>query len=445
MRIRGFLFLICISVGSCDDRAAGNTNTIISGRILERTDSSSLFIRAYGQELDYSLPIYLDTLETKNDGTFFSTLKLERASEIVIENDNVFLMFYLESQDSIYFEATEGYLPELRNYTGRGSEKLEVFNEINPKFSFQDYKVLDSLEIMNTYLDQLREYQILIDRIKDQFSEDFVNYVTAQMTYANFHFSNVFPWFYADGGRSFSFVDSLVSKSRDDLVKEARHGVQSHDYAEDLLYVVLSRYDTISSKTDFGEYEYYMETVETLELDSAGYEKMKALGFWYFLSQGLAPQIKNDLEAYLVHNISYREVLTAELDAWMKLAPGNPAPNFSAIDNHGNPFQLSDLKGAVIYMDVWATWCAPCIEEFEYSKALRKRLSDYAEVEFLYVSIDDNKERWHAFLGRNLDLQGTHVLSQGDLDSQMAKKYKINGIPRYIIILSLTEAEKLCS
>ena len=47
---------------------------------------------------------------------------------------------------------------------------------------------------------------------------------------------------------------------------------------------------------------------------------------------------------------------------------------------------------------VWATWCGPCIAEFPHSKALKRQFEDKEEIAFLYVSVDNDEEKWRAFL-----------------------------------------------
>jgi thiol-disulfide isomerase/thioredoxin len=130
----------------------------------------------------------------------------------------------------------------------------------------------------------------------------------------------------------------------------------------------------------------------------------------------------------------YNKILTAQFEEWSALSAGKPAPDFTATHVDGKPFKLSDLKGKVVYIDIWATWCGPCRAEFPYAKDIKKHYKKNDDIVFLYVSVDEEKETWLKYLKENPDFEGLQVNDPGNFDSVIAKTYKVNGIPRYIII-----------
>ena len=67
--------------------------------------------------------------------------------------------------------------------------------------------------------------------------------------------------------------------------------------------------------------------------------------------------------------------------------PGASAPDFNFKDINGKSISMNDLKGKYIYIDVWATWCGPCIREIPASKKMEKLYRD-KNIEFVYISID---------------------------------------------------------
>ena len=73
-----------------------------------------------------------------------------------------------------------------------------------------------------------------------------------------------------------------------------------------------------------------------------------------------------------------------------KFAPvevGTAAPDFVAQDLEGNPVSLSDLRGEVVLLNIWATWCAPCREEMPAMQRLYEELGDDG-LHIVAVSID---------------------------------------------------------
>ncbi len=137
----------------------------------------------------------------------------------------------------------------------------------------------------------------------------------------------------------------------------------------------------------------------------------------------------------------FQKELDEILDEYATLKPGAIAKDFEMVSPEGQKFRLSDFKGKLVYIDVWATWCVPCREEFKFSKALSTRYAGREDLIFMYVSMDNDAEVWRRFLQGNPDLKGVHGLQQApeDFDPEAEKKtafhlYKATGIPHYILI-----------
>ena len=68
---------------------------------------------------------------------------------------------------------------------------------------------------------------------------------------------------------------------------------------------------------------------------------------------------------------------------------GAPAPNFTLPDLNGKMVSLADYKGQVVLLNIWATWCGPCVEEMPSMEKLHQELKDEKFV-ILAVSIDES-------------------------------------------------------
>ncbi len=113
---------------------------------------------------------------------------------------------------------------------------------------------------------------------------------------------------------------------------------------------------------------------------------------------------------------------------------GQPGINFTHKDRNGKNVSLSDFKGKVVYVDVWATWCGPCRKEIPSLKEVEKKFHGNNNIVFIGVSIDEAKDqqKWKEFLVKE-QLPGVQLFGGNGWESDIAKLYQIKGIPRFLL------------
>ena len=111
-----------------------------------------------------------------------------------------------------------------------------------------------------------------------------------------------------------------------------------------------------------------------------------------------------------------------------------PSPTFNYENHKGGTTKLEDLRGKYVYIDVWATWCGPCIAEIPHMKRVEQQFHG-KNIEFVGISIDTKKdyEKWKKFVVTK-ELAGIQLFADNDWNSDFVKAYGINGIPRFILI-----------
>lgn len=113
---------------------------------------------------------------------------------------------------------------------------------------------------------------------------------------------------------------------------------------------------------------------------------------------------------------------------------GKPSPQFDYENFKGGKTKLADLKGKYIYIDLWATWCAPCRAEIPYLQKMEEKYHD-KNIEFVSISIDKAKdnEKWKKFI-TDKKLGGVQLFADKDWESEFVMNYGVTGIPRFILI-----------
>jgi peroxiredoxin len=134
----------------------------------------------------------------------------------------------------------------------------------------------------------------------------------------------------------------------------------------------------------------------------------------------------------LVLGVVLYGVLTRPAAAPDRPAPrvGHPLPDFTLPDLQGHTVQLSALRGEVVFINIWATWCPPCVEEMPTIQQLYDRLHAHG-LEVLAISIDTlGTQVVGPFMQRH-QLTFPALL---DPTSSIERLYRIGGVPESFIV-----------
>ncbi|WP_382386920.1 TlpA family protein disulfide reductase [Fontibacter flavus] len=133
-------------------------------------------------------------------------------------------------------------------------------------------------------------------------------------------------------------------------------------------------------------------------------------------------------------NSTHIQDMESNLVSLEKLREGALVQDFSFVDLEGKQVSLADFKDKIIYLDLWASWCGPCINTFKTKTPFfEKKLNDREDIVLMYISIDDKEESWKNYLSKN-PMKGVHLYAGNGFDAEIMKYFKVWGIPRYLII-----------
>jgi len=422
---RLFQFLIIFSslqIFICTDTLAQNLgHAIIKGNIkgnkgegftLYRLDETSALINYKNGQF----------ISTDSRGYFYTNIILDKANYFVIG----FNTLYISPHDSIHM-TVDGTYPARSSFSGIGAE-IQDYLKGNPY-----YKGASFLEGGDSIRRKL---------------EDNLDYVLSAEKRRNMELKKL-----AHTSGSFQHIEKARTKADviNSLLRLRSHYKRMFNKKEPLdsipelmdynskVVPVIKQYASNFLDKDFLGLINYRYILPNIIQFNSGNKRIGPILEWSKFNElsseideamktndeTVLDKLKNDINA--MPNEIYRNAVLSKLSSVSSLMKGNQAADFDFEDEKGKRRKLSEFKGKPIFIDLWATWCMPCLEQKPEFEQLAKKYKNKAT--FLSISVDNDKNRWLSFL-KNKDL----VAFEGWSSFKSLSRYNVVGIPRYIFI-----------
>lgn len=217
-----------------------------------------------------------------------------------------------------------------------------------------------------------------------------------------------------------TFYQSLTPIAKP-LYKELNH--------DDLLDVAVVR-DVMSYVVE-PEMEECKAWVEGLAISQRAKELYAAAGKVSAIRSKVDKAVLDSTTAFAneLQNRDFAIELMGKIRQAQKLLKGQPAIDFTFNDVDGNPHRLSEYKGKVIYLDFWATWCGPCIQESPYFESLSKEFAG-KDIAFIPMSTDSSTRPWLSFIKAHKK----ELPQFNTVDNTIRSEWAIFYIPRFVVI-----------
>ncbi|AQX02228.1 TlpA family protein disulfide reductase [Elizabethkingia anophelis] len=432
-----FIILLLLIVVGCESSIS---STVVEGSVQGAT-VSQLYIKSF----ELALP---DTINVDHNGSFKKELAIKTAGFFTLYNNKggrrefkVYLEPGKKNNITLNVEKMEVVV------NGELSKENQLYNELERGSSnfieklWPDFETLDGESIMKRINVFQKSQNLVISDYakKNKYNSDFIELLEQDVLYTSLMYKKWYLMDYmrtSDKEKKNKMMSPAEFKKYDEEINktiEENPSLLKLDSYREVLYDQKGR--NVNEKIDDDTSDFLLEDIKNIQTNIKSGEIQAAISYDFInLYLNKSKHKKDIVEIYKSFGakgdkLEVIEKLYANLQ---KLDSGNLAPNFSCIGIDGQAYSLNDFKGNVVYIDLWATWCGPCINEIPYLKNLEKSFENKA-IKFVSISIDRDTNSWKNFVKKK-QLGGVQLYADGEFDSKIMKDYFITSIPHFILI-----------
>ena len=389
---------------------------------------------------------YLDSATLDKNGNFAMSFALKSPVSAYFKHGDEHSSIYLFPGDDLTLQLNSEEFDETITYIGKGAEKnnyLAAKLLLEEKYDaerYENYKLPANEYVAKSDKIKTKVLELLENKmngVKDKEQRKFISWEKDNIDYSFANAKMMYPMYYSSFTKEkaelpatyYNFLKTLKINNPE-LMNSSDYIAFIEDYTRNQ-YVEQVKIDT-TIKDRMSEWQ-----LEFINSKFTGPVKEFALARVIdnqikFLNESSEAGKNLDVFKKEFPRSTYYTSLEKTYNKALKLKAGNPAPDFLLPDLEGEKVSLKDFEGKIIYMDIWASWCGPCLMQVPYAKKLKEELEG-EDVVFLYVSMDEKEETWRNTIEKK-EIEGVHLISPGNWSSEIAGLYNVYSIPRYILI-----------
>ncbi|WP_422089854.1 TlpA family protein disulfide reductase [Tenacibaculum ovolyticum] len=349
----------------------------------------------------------------------------------ILRKNNEMVYLYLKKNDDVTISFDAKDLVNTISFSGRGANaneylitKRKLYIE-SKKATEKFYKVDE-----NQYLEQIK---VLNNEVKDILISKKLEDVFFEKEKENLKYDYLLDLYNYENLQKFYF-GKIVTPSENYLKPL---NVVNYDDAD--LYNTIPGYKSLASlkwkkniekAKDIDEMNMLFNNIKTnaLKLDVL-------ISFYYGISK--TPERSKEyyklIRKYVTNPVFLKEAKKLYKNV-NKTKEGEKSPSFKYENVNGKIVELTDFIGKYVFIDVWATWCLPCMQQIPYIKKLEEKYHG-KNIVFIGVSVDkkDKYSLWKETI-LSKKMKGIQLFSDDSFQSKFIEAFSISSIPRFILI-----------
>lgn len=374
-------------------------------------------------------------LAISKDGTFLDTLRITTPQYVYLSLGEIETRVYFTYGDEVIISAESavafsGSNAEINEYLYNDYQNDQAIAELE----FNSHQKIFSQNEINyiSYRDSIKKTKT--DRLKTlsvdtkEFQDFHLKNIEFQYQYDVARYPNYHSYYFQDYKPT-----ELITNFLEGVPFDNEAYAKNYSGYRFLIDLVLDkRIENLTDKS-LSPIEANLAVLHDIESPTILHGRLDQALYNFTVNEKNMEEIKNKMLA-LAKKDKTKQVINEHYNIISKLKQGNPAPSFEFENYEGGKTKLVDFRGKYLYIDVWATWCAPCLKEIPYLKKIEEEFSG-ANIEFVSISVDAPRfhDTWRKMI-KDKELIGTQLITDNGWDSNFVRDYGMQGIPRFMLI-----------